>query len=74
MRSQLQYPIVELRTKVRSNQYSTIDPWFHIAGWTDASGFDAITGPAPVAIAAPEKVEPDVKRTSAEIIDDSIPF
>jgi hypothetical protein len=78
MQKRRAFPICELRTKPRGDQFGNIDPVFRVVGWAPRPDFDAILGPEPVeavAIAAPEKkAEPAPKRTSAEIIDDSIPF
>jgi hypothetical protein len=78
MQGKRSFPISSLMTKARGDQYGNIDPVFKIEGWAPRSKFDAILGPAPTeapAIEAPEtKAEPAAKRTSAEIIDDEIPF
>jgi hypothetical protein len=73
MQGQRSYPIVELETKERGDQYGNIDPVLKIVGWAPKSAFAAITddmdGTPSKAIgtAVPEG------RKVTDIIDDDLP-
>ena len=77
MRGQKAYPVVQLSSVAKNNQFGTIDPVFRVLSWAPAEKFAAITGDLTesLVIAAPApKAEPAAKQTSADIIDDIIPF
>jgi hypothetical protein len=81
IRGQRDFPIIELSSKARGNQFGTIDPWLKVKGWVPASNFSSITGgDVPLAIEAPKPASkpastpvPD-RRSSADILDDDLPF
>jgi hypothetical protein len=82
MQGQKAFPIVQLSSRAKNNQYGTIDPIFRVTGWVPSSKFAAITGDDAVetpALAAPISQAPKsasapAKRSTVDIIDDTIPF
>jgi hypothetical protein len=72
MQGQTKYPIVELETKARGDQYGNTDPVLKIVDWAPKSAFTAITGD--VVDDTPRKAIGVVKdETSADVIDDDLP-
>jgi hypothetical protein len=71
MLGQRSYPIVELETKERGDQYGNVDPVFKIVGWAPKSKFAAITGDIDDTSSKAITSKP---QTSAEIIEDDLPF
>jgi hypothetical protein len=76
LQSQQAYPKVALSTRIRHNQYSTIDPCFIIKGWEPRAKFAALIGDGgsySPALLPRARAEFEGK-TSSEIISDEIPF
>jgi hypothetical protein len=76
MLGQRSYPVTELETAPRNDEYGNVDPRFKIVGWAPRSAFAAITGD--MEDGAPAKAigvfAPEDTRKSTDIINDDIPW
>jgi hypothetical protein len=70
MQGQTKYPVVELETKERGDQYGNVDPVLKIVDWAPKSAFAAITGD--IVDDTPRKAIGVIKSTK-DIIDDDFP-
>jgi hypothetical protein len=76
LQNQRMFPEVALSTRIRNNQYSTIDPVFVVKGWEPRAKFAALIGDGgsySPALLARAEAEAQGKSAS-EIIDDDFPF
>ena len=74
LKQRRQFPICELATKERDDENRNIDPSFRIIGWSDCGNFADLLPPPAEEHKALEHKPPVKQQSTAELIDDSIPF
>jgi hypothetical protein len=73
LKQRRQFPICLLMTKERGDANGNVDPVFKIVGWSDCQNFQELL-PAPIEPQAAKISFAPKQPSSAELIDDDIPF